>query len=266
VCGDSNRIRQILTNLVGNALKFTESGSIQIFVKQVELPENKVSLVCEVIDTGIGIPAGKISSLFDAFTQADASTTRKYGGTGLGLAISNKLCALMGGALEVTSEVDVGSRFSFFLTLEISDPIQEERKAKDNQSEKRQLEDSKVLLVEDVLVNQVVAQAILDSLNMSCDIANNGLEALAALSQNTYHLVLMDCQMPELDGYGATALIRAGECGANNSSIPIVAMTANAMKGDREKCLAAGMDDYISKPIDATVVKEKVELWLRLTN
>lgn len=425
VRGDPGRLRQILINLVGNALKFTEQGEVSLKAKLRQSYRGRRKLEISVCDTGIGIPPQKLHALFESFSQVDASTTRKFGGTGLGLTIVKQLCELMGGAVEVKSEPGKGSVFSFsvnlsasevdkenrlptlppYLRLLIADTSASRRHAVRQQCESWQVEvleaedplqmmdvlasadelhqvvdviivdtglpdsvnsaseeeqhpaalthqlkaikedaryqglriiallppslqeeghqylqsgvdvclrkplkpldlhqalltfsrvseapksDSgttrtpvqagqenklnsiasalRILLVEDNPVNQLVASALLEQFGFSCDLAGNGLEALEALKNSPddmpYHLIFMDCQMPEMDGYAAGRNIRNGAAGARYQDILIIAMTANAMKGDREKCLAAGMNDYISKPIEGSVLQETLERWL----
>lgn len=271
---DSGRLRQILTNLVGNAVKFTDNGRISIDVSMRNVDESHARLCINVTDTGIGIPQSSIGGLFSMFTQVDSSTTRKYGGTGLGLSIVKKLCELMGGSVNVTSEVGRGSVFGFDILVGIGEkqsmiiPVQH-KAVKDADT----IDDTtpwpsktRILLVEDNATNQLVAQVMLESIGLYCDIAVNGLEALESimLSNNTlpYTIVLMDCQMPEMDGYDATRAVRAGKAGESNKQLPIIAMTANAMQGDREKCFSAGMDDYIAKPVDLSVLKSMLKKWL----
>ncbi len=421
VQGDPGRLRQVLSNLVGNAIKFTEEGEVIIRIELANSKNQQLRLICSVNDTGIGIPPEKIETLFDSFSQVDASTTRKYGGTGLGLAIAKQLCELMGGDLEVSSELGHGSQFTFDIYLEeskeakdllpttvvqdkrilvvdqnkanntvlveqlrrwgaeangvysghealevlgnqsyaaafinmkmpdmdakevarmirndsrfndmklavmtslgqkgdakrfvnagfsswfpkpatindlfrtldtllgdqsgssslVSDQVSSLTSSKKLQGrpanststiDKTIAESSSIrlLLVEDNVINQEVALGILEGLGLDADIAGNGIEAIAALNNAPadapYDLILMDCQMPEMDGYEATRSIRAGK--APNPQIPIIAMTANAMKGDKEKCLAAGMSDYLSKPIDPEKLWSLLDEWLRLT-
>ncbi len=424
VQGDPGRLRQILSNLVGNAIKFTEKGEVTIRVGLTSDEDNKLQLTCSVSDTGIGIPTEKITTLFDSFSQVDASTTRKYGGTGLGLAIAKQLCELMGGDLRVSSDFGHGSEFTFDIYLEKSDETADLLPTTDIQGKRILIADSneannavlvkqlrlwgadaqgacngsealalmnkqsytavfiamkmsdmdakelgtiiqsdkrfgavklavmtslgqkgdarrfvnagfsswfpkpatindlfctldallgeelesltpgtpqdssarainstkklqntpantafligresdvkknvRILLVEDNVINQEVALGILEGLGLDADIAGNGIEAIAALGDAPedapYDLVLMDCQMPEMDGYEATRSIRAGK--APNPQIPIIAMTANAMKGDKEKCLSAGMSGYLSKPIDPEKLWSLLDEWLRLT-
>lgn len=420
VKGDSSRIRQILTNIVGNAIKFTADGEVVVSTQMSEVDNNGVLLNFTIRDTGIGIPVEKIPTLFDSFSQVDTSTTRKFGGTGLGLAIARKLCILMGGDISVESVIGEGSAFSFTVVMEKSDvshhvipqvdmkelnilivddnltncevlrgqlehwganvvesysasqalEICEERintknisffdiafldmqmpemdgellgktLISDNRFSRMKLvmmtsigfqEDmnkfyeigfsayfskptttydlfnalsivvdsktdintrlplitheylqafsheadinnsdkvyqwpatTRILLVEDNQVNQLVTQGILSAYGLAAEIANNGIEALdmlnTSLNENLYNLVLMDCQMPEMDGYEATRSIRLGGAGVQYKDIPIVAMTANAMMGDREKCIAAGMSDYITKPVDELALYNKLE-------
>ncbi|NOQ17184.1 MAG: response regulator [Methyloprofundus sp.] len=422
VKGDATRLRQILTNLVSNAIKFTSNGEVVICVHLSSANEQQLQMRCSIIDTGIGIPADKQATLFDFFTQGDASTTRQYGGTGLGLAIVKKLCALMGGTITVISELNIGSCFEVnvlltksgqaqqlipqvdiqnlnillvddnvtsceilsgqlehwgasvesavsgqdalllcaqraesaaktyfdiaFLDLKMPemDGVELAKKIKaddrfqsmklimmtqvnthvdthffselgisayfskpatsydlfaalstiagDNYIQQMNVqqyqletasqqvskveahtkvqtvwpENSRVLLVDDNKINQLVAKEMLKIFGIHSDIAANGLQALQCLQQAPenapYSLVLMDCQMPEMDGYEATRAIRAGKAGMRNQLIPIVATTANAMQGDREKCLQAGMNDYLAKPIEVGVLKETLRHWL----
>lgn len=437
VLGDAGRVRQILTNLIGNAIKFTSVGEVFIQAKTELNEENKLTFSCCIEDTGLGIREDKISSLFDRFTQVDTSTTRKFGGTGLGLSICKKLCLLMNGEITVSSVIGEGSKFEFYLTLlpgentslltsndislvhalvvddndryrsvlssqlessgiqvceaasgqealalinqhtawpsentcniaiidiemptmggfELVKEIRSNNELRDvivvmmsplaftkdsntlrelnianvvpkpvsastlvnmlngiNRTNQGRLPNDSVspvdvipitslvgetagkptllwpegpspspdimthdpsstrarlLLVEDNRINQFVALGILEDFGVSVEVAANGVEALAALksSSDPFELILMDCQMPEMDGYEATRRIRSGDAGATNQKIPIVAMTANAMKGDREKCLAAGMDDYLAKPIEPRMLLEKLQQWLEL--
>lgn len=412
VRADPGRIRQILVNLVGNAVKFTESGEIVIRVALQETVDSEMLFVCSVTDTGIGIAQSKIASMFESFTQADTSTTRKFGGTGLGLAIVKQLCELMDGKIHVSSVVGEGSTFEVSLRLHPSDqsiPVAPEESIEgvsilvvdDNKTnlavlcsqllqwgasvtgvpggeealalmennvesdgsvfdlaiidmlmpkmdgaelatnirqdfrysemkmvmmtsmdeeasphyfsdlgfashfrkpattadlfeslrvlhdDNEELEgnghddsahssaveappkfnpNTRILLVEDNPVNQEVALGILEDFGLTADVAGNGLEAITSLEFSPatapYELVLMDCQMPEMDGYEATELIRAGKTGIRNKKIPIIAMTANAMKGDKERCLEAGMSDYLTKPVDGATLERKLQQWL----
>lgn len=417
VKGDPSRIRQIMTNLVNNSIKFTSEGEIIIRVKLETGEDENILMTSEIIDTGIGIPSDKLKDLFNSFTQVDASTTRKYGGTGLGLSIVKKLCVLMGGDVSVSSQIGKGSCFKTSLLLEKSNQMQQRmpnvnpqglnvlivddnktnievlkgqleywglkvveaisgahalvackermenkelpffdvafldmqmpemdgvelakkiisyegyrsmklimmssmssvgdaryfgelgfsayfpkpatasdlydalslvsengevlqqadplvthhylKSLKDNLYESGWPKKTRLLLVEDNHVNQLVAQALLDGMQLTADVAANGLEALSSLKSapedSPYTVVLMDCQMPEMDGYQASQQIRQGNAGERYLSVPIIALTANAMKGDREKCLNAGMDDYLAKPIDPQDLKNKLKNWL----
>ena len=270
--GDSRRLRQVLINLIGNAVKFTSQGEVAVRVDLEKETAQEVVLRFSVRDTGIGIAANTLDSLFQKFTQADASTTRKYGGTGLGLAISKQLAEVMGGQIGVQSEEGKGSLFWFTARLGRhspaetidggeSSPLAQAIRAGDGRKDLG-WEHRRVLLAEDNLTNQQVALGMLNSLGIRADAVANGREAVAALQSTAYDLVLMDMQMPEMDGFGATRAIRAGEAGTLNCEIPIIAMTAHAMVGDREKCLEAGIDDYIAKPVMLADLSTLLAKWL----
>ena len=275
--GDPGRLRQILVNLGGNAVKFTNAGKIVIRACLESEDERNVTIRFSVSDTGIGIPTNRLDILFSPFTQVDGSTTRKYGGTGLGLAISRQLAELMGGMIGVQSEGGKGSTFWFTVVfekqlnhLESAEELSriEERRAIYgstggpilSQTVKRKL---RILVAEDNPVNQKVAQAMLRKMGLEADVAANGLEAVNALQTIPYDLVLMDCQMPEMDGFEATREIRRQGSKALNPGIPIIAMTALAMQGDREKCILAGMNDFIAKPVKR---RELAEMLTRLAD
>ncbi len=258
ILGDPTRLMQILINLVNNALKFTENGSVTITI----LPENyltptRMTLRFIVEDTGIGVPPDKQAAIFEAFSQADSSTTRQYGGTGLGLSISSQLCALMGGKIGMESTGNLGSTFWF--TAQFTLPHTASVEIKNNQGtvvdSKRKTEDVlkniKILIGEDDLINRTLVAALLEQADTKATIVENGLAVVQESSRKDYDLILMDMQMPEMDGYGATVTIRERER-VSRKHTPIVAMTAHAIKGDREKCLTAGMNDYITKPISAS--------------
>jgi len=403
IIADKGRIRQILTNIVGNSVKFTKEGFILIKATLKTTNTKEARLIIDITDSGIGIPKGKIDTLFDSFTQVDASTTRKYGGTGLGLAIVKKLCNLMDGDIKVSSKFGEGSKFSidigvqmhpdativkpstdminkkvlivddnkesiqaiknqlqswkikvsdvssstdvqakldkskydmllvdikkadllgvalvknirenkaydsmkiimmtpldFSCELEFTQDVSFDeyfpkptttkdymrafsvfdknvQKAKvnhlkinENSSKSIWSKGAKLLIVEDNLTNQIVLEGILENFGLSADIANNGAEAVMAIKKapKPYTVVLMDCQMPVMDGYEASRTIREGGAGESNSDIPIIAMTANAMAGDKEKCLISGMDDYVSKPIDSKIFFEVLKKWINST-
>ena len=252
VKGDPGRIRQVLLNLGGNAVKFTHEGHVSIKVQVLDSDDASVHLQFDVRDSGIGISADRIACLFQPFTQVDASTTRRFGGTGLGLSIVWRLVELMGGECGVESREGEGSRFWFRVRFAIAKESAESRPAElPAQSVhavcSNQKKTTRVLLAEDNLVNQRVALLTLKKMGYQVDVVKDGREALRAWENNEYDLILMDCQMPEMDGYEATRAIRQRE---NGKRIPIVALTAHAMKGADEVCRAAGMDDYITKPID----------------
>jgi PAS domain S-box-containing protein len=262
--GDPTRLRQVLINLVANAVKFTERGEVVLRASLLSRTETKAELRLAVSDTGIGIAPEALRRLFQAFSQADSSTTRKYGGTGLGLAICKRIMELMGGEIGVESEVGSGSTFWCRLAFDTArpgaarPPAGPPREAPATRSVERRRY-FRILLVEDNPVNQKVAQLQLGKLGYRADTALDGLEALRAFERGTYDLILMDCQMPGMDGFEATAEIRKRENGERRT--PIVAMTANALEGDREKCLAAGMSDYLSKPVDMKKLTEILSRW-----
>src|SRR5262245_15793513 len=247
--GDPTRLRQILLNLAGNAIKFTRRGKVIIRVGPETMSKDEAVLLFAVSDTGIGIPLDKQKLIFEAFAQADASTTRKYGGTGLGLTISNQLVQLMGGRISVESQLQRGSTFSFTVPFGI---VHKPRTATSPfTSTSASLASSpalRILLVEDNAVNQKLALVLLRKLRHRVTLTNNGREAVQQLEKRSFDLILMDVQMPVMGGLEATAIIRKRE-ERTAGHIPIIAMTAHAMAGDRERVLAAGMDDYISKPI-----------------
>jgi signal transduction histidine kinase/CheY-like chemotaxis protein len=262
--GDAPRIKQVLINLVSNAIKFTAKGGIHLRVSSTEpaMTSSQPRLHFSIRDTGIGIAPDRTDSLFKVFSQVDASTTRVYGGSGLGLAICKKLTDLMGGTIHFESRLDHGSTFSFELALPplaldartdapaappVSPPPSATLEARSN---------FKILLVEDNLTNQKVAQSILRRLGYGTDIANDGLEAIAAVKASRYDLIFMDVHMPNVDGFEATRRIRQLESGSHPR---IVALTADVLKGEREKCLATGMNDYASKPIKIEILKAIIE-------
>ncbi len=249
VVGDPLRIRQILSNLLSNAVKFTEHGSVTVRIENAVSDSGDFSLRITVEDTGTGIPADKLLSVFDKFTQADGSVSRKYGGTGLGLAITQKLVELHGGQIHVESELGRGSTFVLTLPCEIAAGDPARRQILEQPSKRRDATPApaRILVVEDNQVNQKVVTAVLRKRGYSIEMANNGREALSKLEEaSDFDLILMDVQMPVLDGLEATRLIRKD---LRWKTLPIVAMTAHAMSGDKERCLDAGMNGYISKPV-----------------
>jgi signal transduction histidine kinase/ActR/RegA family two-component response regulator len=254
--GDPVRIQQVLNNLVSNALKFTEHGEVAIRLRCEPNIQDRhwwhVHLT--VADTGIGIPADKLGNIFDPFAQAEEWTTRKYGGTGLGLSIVDRIVRLMKGSIGVESKLGEGTRFHLAIRLECSEKPAAKPEPLDKEEARRILTGKHVLLVEDTPVNQKIVEKLLANYGCTVSIAENGLIALAAVEQDDFDLILMDMQMPELDGVEATRRLRIRETERNLPRMPIIAMTANAMQDDREQCLESGMDDFIAKPFRADEV------------
>jgi len=255
VNSDPVRLRQVFANLISNAVKFTEQGIIYVDLSKASTGHLRFA----VRDSGIGIAPEAIQRIFEPFLQADDSTTRRYGGTGLGLAIVNQIVRLMDGELTVESTPGKGSTFcAVFAAPAIEAPaadavVDMARPSSFN---------LRVLLAEDNQVNQLLAQTLLTKLGCSTRVANNGVEAVKLFSEGGFDLVLMDCHMPEMDGYGATAAIRALEAkSAHAARIPIVAVTANVMQGERERCIAVGMDDYVAKPFRITDIAAVLKKW-----
>jgi PAS domain S-box-containing protein len=279
--GDPGRLRQILLNLGTNAVKFTDKGEMILIRTRLEREdERNVTIRFSVSDTGIGIPANRQDILFSPFTQVDGSTTRQYGGTGLGLAISKQLARLMGGKIGLESEVGKGSTFWFTAVFEkqpAGSGVADEGLAKIESEESTDCSAAKpsisendkrkihILVVEDNPVNQKVAQAMMRKMGLRADVVANGQEAVNALETIPYDLVFMDCHMPEMDGFEATRCIRQQGSKALNPHIPIVAMTASTMQGDRDKCIQAGMNDFIAKPVQIKELAEMLARWLAIT-
>ena len=259
--GDPGRIRQVILNLVSNAIKFTEAGEVEVRCQSTPLAGGQGELRFTVRDTGPGIPAATQAGLFQAFAQADRSTARRFGGTGLGLAISRQLVELMGG--EIGLESDEGKGATFWVQLRLPRSANQPPIAPPREEEPvgEQRLDARVLLVEDNPVNQKVAILQLERLGCRVDLANNGLEAIDAYKRGEFDVILMDCQMPVMDGYEATRMLRTLEMPGRRT--PIIALTAHAMKGDRDRCLAAGMDDYLAKPVDRRELARTLGRWSR---
>lgn len=257
--GDSGRIRQVLTNLIGNAIKFTKEGRVAIRASSAQL-DGTERVRFEIEDSGIGIPAQALNRIFDAFTQADSSMTRRFGGTGLGLSISHKLVDLMGGEIGVRSDQGKGSTFWFELPMIRGEGVPLAERIIKADVPTRPLK-GRILVAEDNIINQRVAVKMLEKMGLRTHAVTNGHEALDALRAMPFDLVLMDCQMPELDGYGATRIIRTSES-LGAKEIPVIAMTANALVGERELCLAAGMNDYVSKPVNTDLLRQALQKWL----
>ena len=285
VVGDPTRLRQVLNNLVSNAVKFTEKGVIAVKVNSSDVSDDKAVIDFEVSDTGIGINKETINRLFKPFTQADNSTTRKFGGTGLWLVISKELVRLMGGEIYVESMPGKGSSFKFSLQMQVSkktinynslgsiknqnvlivdDKEEPQIVTRHLVNEEKDNSKPKILLVEDNETNRKLVATILKKHNLFCDIAINGAEAVKAVRENEYDIVFMDCQMPVMDGYESTSKIR--ELEGDEKHTIIVAMTANAMEGDSKKCIDAGMDDYISKPISFKSIFDILEKYSKIWN
>jgi CheY-like chemotaxis protein len=258
-------MRQILLNLLGNAVKFTDRGEVSLKVTQAAETQQQVELRFTVSDTGIGMSEAAQNKLFQSFAQADSSTTRRFGGTGLGLAICRKLVEMMGGSIQVSSSPGKGSVFTF--TVKVGMQTARGLSATQTGTNGSELAApkpaaagadgslSRILLAEDNQINQMVAVKQLKKLGYSVDVAANGQEAVEVWQRNKYRIILMDCQMPQMDGYEATRKIREMEAEQNLPPCRIIAMTAHAMTGDRELCLATGMNDYLSKPVDTNQLK-----------
>ena len=283
LAGDPNRLRQVLNNLIGNAVKFTDLGGIDVSVKAIEKSLEATALEFSVTDTGIGIPADKIGDVFESFVQADGSTTRRFGGTGLGLTISRRIIEAMNGTIWVESTEGAGATFSFTSRFERPDSLAEcypcdEETARHAfgdldalkseipvaeqdlraATSSNELAETRILVAEDNPVNKKVAEAILNKFGCGFDIVENGHEVLKALENSIYDIILMDVQMPELDGFEATKIIRENR---KYDGIPIIALTAHAMEGDRDRCIRMGMDDYLPKPIKPDELRAMLITW-----
>jgi signal transduction histidine kinase/ActR/RegA family two-component response regulator len=277
--GDPVRLRQVITNLMTNALKFTEKGEVKLSITAPRITPTEVILRFTVRDTGLGIAPEKLGLLFSKFSQVDASMTRRYGGTGLGLAICKQLAELMGGEVGVSSQVGQGSEFWFTARLGRQPPtarraavgalssslaasVSASAAANVPTPAPQTAAPARILLADDNATNQLVAISLLKKFGYACDAVDNGVAAVRALAGHAYELVLMDVQMPSMDGHEATQRIRAGESGETKRQVPIIAMTAHTLSGDREACLTAGMNDYLCKPIEPLALKAMVERWL----
>ncbi len=253
--GDPTRITQILLNLTGNSIKFTKTGKVEVAARALRDEKEKTVLQFAVSDTGIGIPEDKLNSIFERFKQAEDHTTRNYGGTGLGLSIAKQLVELQGGQMSITSKLNHGTQITFTLPLKKTKevyqikPVDEERKF-----DPEELKKLKILLAEDNPINVKLVLSLFSDYGIEADVAENGKEAVELVKGNYYDLVLMDMEMPEMNGYEATTVIREDL----KNKVPIIAMTAHAMAGEREKCFKLGMYDYISKPINANLLFEKI--------
>lgn len=265
--GDSTRLSQILINLVSNAIKFTENGSVSVNVRLLSQTDQSATLGFSVGDTGIGIPPDRLDAIFAPFTQVDGSTSRKYGGTGLGLSICQQLTALMGTSISVESVEGSGSTFYFEVELKKQTVPEKQSKRSSDDDLSETLSASaggkgRILLAEDHTTNRRVIKMMIESLGYQVDGVANGLQALSALESAKYDLVLMDCQMPEMNGYEATAVIRDPQSDIANHAIPIVALTANALEEARQKCLEVGMNDFLAKPVLVRQLGDVMEKWI----
>jgi len=265
--GDLTRLRQALLNYVGNAVRFTQQGSIFLHVTKQDENEDGLLVRFEVTDTGIGVEPDKLSNLFEPFEQADASTTRKYGGTGLGLVITRRLALLMGGESGAESEPGKGSTFWFTAWLGHGQGVMtaapSKRVARAETGLLRHHKGCRILLAEDNAINCEVAVALLSSAGLVVDTAVNGREAVDMVSASDYDLVLMDIQMPEMDGLEATRLIRSMK---DKEALPILAMTANVFDEDRKACLGVGMEDFVAKPIEVNDLFSTLAKWVPKQN
>lgn len=269
--GDAGRLRQILTNLIGNAIKFTNKGSVTLRILKDAEDEHTVTLRFLVVDTGIGIAADKLEQIFNPFTQADSSTTRTYGGTGLGLAICRRLAELMGGFIGVESGAGAGSTFWFTVVaekLQVMDGDNNSVTASSGEhtvlrgADQQTVSGISILLTEDDPRAQKIVPRLLRSYGYQVDVARDGMEALQALENKDYALVLMDCMMPDMSGYEVTAVIRDPASSVRRHDIPVIALTGNAMKQDYEMCIAAGMDDHLPKPLVLGDLLTKMGCWI----
>jgi signal transduction histidine kinase len=278
--GDPLRLRQVLANLISNAIKFTDKGEVLVAVRITDVADSVARISLSVSDTGMGIAPEAQQRIFEHFSQADESTTREYGGTGLGLAICKRLVELMGGTIRVESALGKGARFQIEISLPVTSESatvlrealhgirRESGSVRSDSSDsiaatpRRTMLSGRVLVVEDNPVNQRLVKAMLARLGLDADSANNGADALAMLNERRYDAVLMDCQMPVMDGYQATAEIRRSSS-AGTRHVPVIALTANVMEGDQKKCLDSGMDDYLSKPYSLQDLEKMLVRWLR---
>ncbi len=265
VQGDPGRIRQVLFNLLSNAIKFTDGGYIKISVEPAEEKDGRQEFIIAVEDTGIGIAKDKLDYVFDKFGQAEESTTRRFGGTGLGLSICSELVHIMDGDIHVESVEGKGSKFWFTMLLPLSNADDVVDPSDHNDMidiESLQFDKVQILVAEDNRVNMMIATEILEQYGCNVTPAGNGLEAIERASSQRFDLIFMDCRMPEMDGYEATGVIREHEGKEHSLAVPIIALTANAMKGDRDKCIAAGMDDYVTKPVKKEELAAVLLKWL----
>ena len=256
VIGDKNFINQIITNLLGNAFKFTSKGFIKLSLTKLSESKKTVNIQFKIQDTGIGIEKSKLANIFDSFRQADKDTNLLYGGTGLGLSIAKHLVEMHGGKIEVESTLNIGTTFTLTIPFgKTTEPL--EMKTQDSKKVERKMKGIKVLVAEDNLMNQKFLTKILDQCQIQYTVCDDGKQALKAAEQHIYDLIFMDVQMPVMDGYSATKAIR--KLNNANKNIPIVALTASALIDERKKALACGMNDYLSKPFTPDQLREVAE-------
>jgi CheY-like chemotaxis protein len=260
--GDPFRLNQILLNLLSNAVKFTKDGTVSLLVDLIEEDSDSAVLKFDVIDTGIGIPKDKLASVFESYTQAYTDITRRFGGTGLGLAITRQLVTMQQGEITLDSEIGKGTTFTVRLAFKkgVSEATTSQSEAIAELIEPRDFKGMRVLLVEDNIMNQFVANQVLELWNIKVDFANNGLEAVDMLKENDYSLVLMDLQMPVMSGYEATNFIRDKTNRLRNPEIPIIALTADAFPETKKKVMESGMNDFVTKPLEQTDLYNKIKL------
>ena len=262
VLGDHTRLTQIIINLTGNAIKFTQKGKVQVNAKVLKNDNENILLEFSIKDTGIGIPPDKLENIFERFRQAESHTTRKYGGTGLGLSIAKQLVELQGGTLSVKSELKKGSVFSFCIPYKKSTGVKSKPVIAEKKYSMADLSKLNILLVEDNQLNVKLILSLFSENNLKLQVAENGSVGIEKLKENNgstpltpcFDIILMDMEMPVMNGYEAATIIR----NELKNNIPIIAMTAHAMAGERERCLSLGMNEYISKPIDANLLFEKM--------
>lgn len=260
---DPLRLKQVLINLISNAIKFTNQGGVFVRVENKKLQQNQVTLLFSVKDTGIGIDKDKQSMIFENFSQADPSIFRRFGGTGLGLSISSMIIGMMGGVICLESELNKGSEFSFILTFDRTD---ESEVKKDDETTVGQSRHANILVVEDNEMNQVLIKSLLEKYGHSVAIAKTAKEALSLVDERAFDLILMDIILPEIDGYEATKIIRSRDSSALNSGVPIIALTANVSVEQRQRCLEAGMDDYLTKLINKSQLLRMIQKYVSSTD
>jgi CheY-like chemotaxis protein len=261
VTGDQHKLQQVLNNLLSNAVKFTGQGAVTLFATTEKRGDNSLYFICSVTDTGIGIAPENVEHVFESFVQAGSDMVRRFGGTGLGLAITRRLIELQGGKITVSSTVDEGSSFYFELPMQVCEGVQEQARKEDTvvkETCNKALKGKHILLIEDNLVNQKVTCLMLQKAGMTVDIANHGKEAVELLQKESYDLIISDLQMPEMDGFQTAAYIRT----KLHLATPIIAMTASALRNEKERCLEIGMNEYLTKPFAPAVLFHHLRRYL----